>query len=132
MYPENRSGWIVAGGDVLLIVAVVIVGQLSHDISPVSDPLRTAGTVLPFLVGWLLLAGLLDLYRGPRIEDLQTAIRSVLAAWFGAVGVGLVGRTSPSVEGGAAWPFGLVITGTVLAVLLPWRLVAARVLEFES
>lgn len=126
MYPTSRSDWIVAAGDLCLIIVVIVAGQLSHGVSPISAPLDSIETLLPFLFGWVLLVALLDLYRGPRVSDLATGVRTLIAAWLGAAGVGLVIRSSPYFDGGAAWPFGLVIIGTVLVVLVPWRVVAIR------
>ena len=115
---------LVAAVDAVLIVGVVIVGQLTHDISPLSEPLATIGTVAPFVAGWVLTAGLIGLYREQWLADPVQSLRSTTAAWLGAAGVGLVLRTSPWLSGGAAWPFGVVIIGTVLFALLPWRLLA--------
>jgi len=55
----------------------------------------------------------------------------VLAAVVGAAGIGLVIRTWPEIEGGATWPFGLVIIGTLTVGLLVWRVVALGVRRFR-
>lgn len=119
---------IVAAVDITLIVAVVTVGLLSHNVSPLSDPLGAVETIVPFALGWALVAGLLGLYQTAWLSDPVASVRTVVAAWLGAVGVGLVLRTSPAFDGGAAWPFGLVIVGSVLVFLVPWRLVAWKLL----
>lgn len=124
---EHHSA-IVAAVDLALIVAVVIAGLLSHNLSPLSDPLGAIETTVPFAVGWGVVALLLGLYREAWLTDLSVSLRTVVAAWLGAVGVGLVLRTSPAFDGGATWPFGLVIVGSVLVVLVPWRLLAWHLL----
>lgn len=128
MTSGERHSVVVAAVDFTLIVAVVIAGLVSHDSSPLSNPLAAIETVVPFAVGWGLVAGLLGLYRQAWLSDLAASLRTVVAAWLGAVGVGLVLRTSPTFDGGATWPFGLVIVGSVLVVLVPWRLLAWRAL----
>jgi len=79
-------------GDAAVVAAVVIAGQLSHGVNPLAAPLSSAETLLPFVAGWLVAAGLVGVYRA-----------------------------SPLFSGGITWPFPLVITGTTLGALLLWR-----------
>ncbi|MEF8758075.1 MAG: DUF3054 domain-containing protein [Halobacteriales archaeon] len=106
--------------DVVLVIAVLIAGELQHGFDPLNDPLRVAGTLAPFLLGWLVFAAVAGLYARtdrPLVADL----RLVVVTWFAGANVGLVLRSSPWLHGGVQWPFGVVVTGTVLVVLVAWR-----------
>lgn len=115
--PGNGS---LAALDVVVVIAVLIAGELQHGYDPLNDPLRVAGTLAPFLLGWLVFAGVAGLYARtdrPLVADL----RLVVVTWFAGANVGLVLRSSPWLHGGVQYPFGLVVTGTVLVVLVAWR-----------
>lgn len=111
----------LAALDTLVVIAVLIAGELQHGFDPIGDPGRVVGTLTPFLVGWFVFAGLAGLYARadrPIVADL----RLLVVTWFAGANVGLVLRSSPWLHGGVSWPFGVVVTGTVLVVLLAWRI----------
>lgn len=114
----------LATGDALVVTGVVLAGDLSHGTDPLTEPVAALSTLLPFLAGWLLAAGLLSVYGagGP-----ETAIRRVAGAWLAGANLGLLARGSPLVAGGTTWPFPLVITGTVLGFLVVWRVAVVAV-----
>ncbi|MFW5919417.1 MAG: DUF3054 domain-containing protein [Halanaeroarchaeum sp.] len=121
--PGNST---LAALDALVVVAVLIAGELQHGFDPIGDPGRVVGTLAPFLVGWVVFAGVAGLYARtdrPLVADL----RLLVVTWFAGANVGLVLRSSPWLHGGVTWPFGLVVTGTVLVVLVGWRLARAAV-----
>lgn len=124
----DRWRGIVAVGDLAIVVLVLLYGELSHGINPIAQPVWTAETILPFLAGWVLLAGVLGIYDD-RTTRLVPSLRTTAGAWLGAANVGLVARGSPYLHGGTAWPFPLVVTGFVLLGLLAWRAVAATLLS---
>jgi hypothetical protein len=124
----DRWGAVVAVGDVAVVVLVLLYGELSHGINPITQPVWTAETVLPFLAGWVLAAGVLGIYDD-RTTRLVPSLRTTAGAWLGAANVGLVARGSPYLHGGTAWPFPLVVTGFVLLGLLAWRTVVATLLS---
>lgn len=128
--PSSTGRWsaIVAVGDVAVLVLVLLYGELDHGINPVENPVWTAETILPFLLGWVLVAAILGIYD-ERTDRLLPSLRTVAGAWLGAANVGLVARGSPYFHGGTTWPFPLVITGFVLLALLAWRLVATFVIR---
>jgi nucleoside recognition membrane protein YjiH len=117
------------GGDLLVIAAFLTAGELSHGVSPVSQPLVVAETMVPFLVGWSVAALLLSLYDRSALTTPLHAARLAAGAWLGAANVGLLLRGSPYFQGGTSWPFPLVITGVGVVALVTWRVVAARVLS---
>lgn len=105
-------------GDALVVTGMVLAGDLSHGTNPLTAPVSALETLVPFLAGWLLAAGLVGVYDA---EDPGRAIRLVSAAWLAGANLGLLVRASSLVSGGTTWPFPLVITGTVLGMLVLFR-----------
>lgn len=120
----DRRRLAIAGGDLLAVVVVLAWGY-THHAGGVADLLNVvdlAETVAPFLLGYLAVAATLGAYAPRRTRTLAWSLRTVGAAWVGAVGIGLTIRTHPELTGGAAWPFGLVVLAAGLAALAAWRL----------
>lgn len=117
----DRRSLLVAAGDLLVLAALLAVGVSQHGSDPLADPLATAETMAPFLLAWLPVAALAGLYDADTIASLGRTIRLTAVGWLGAANVGLILRSSPLFDGGAAWMFTLVITGLGLVVLLGWR-----------
>lgn len=125
---DSRRLWILVA-DLLAVTGIVAAGLIEHyGIAGLADPLTAAETILPFAAGWLLCAPLAGLYRSDVVADTAAAGRLAAVSALAAVNVGLVLRASPYFDGGAAWPFPLVMTATVLVVVVPWRLALARLL----
>lgn len=112
----------IGTGDALVVAAVLLFGLVSHGTNPIAEPLSALETVLPFVLGWLLAATLADPYDAATLASPVRGARMTTVTWLAAANLGLVARTSPALEGGVAWPFGLVITVTGLVALLVWRL----------
>ncbi len=126
--PRRALG--VAAGDLLAIGAVVGWGLYSHHgAAAFATPVDSFMTVLPFLLGWPIPAALAGVYEDDVIDDPLAAARYATVAWIAGANVGLILRASSLFEGSAIWPFPLVITGSVLVVLLGWRVVAATLLD---
>lgn len=107
--------------DLAIVVALVLLGNVEHGGSPITEPLASLETVIPFVIGWVgvaLLAGVYTRNRFVGIDD----FRLTAVTWIAAANVGLMLRGSPLFSGGTTWPFPVVITGTVLVALLGWRL----------
>lgn len=121
--PDLGTAAPVAAGDLLVIVGAILAGELSHGIDPVSAPLQVLETMVPFLLGWVLLSLLLGAYDADALSGIAGSVRVGAGAWIGAANVGLILRQSPLFEGGIRYPFPLVITGTVLVLLVAWRAV---------
>jgi hypothetical protein len=114
---ERRNAGL-AVGDVLAIVGVLVVGELTHGVSPLAQPLRVADTLAPFVGAYLAAALVVGTYRaGGR--------RRLLAAWLVGTLGGLSLRATPLFHGGVTWPFPAVVLGTTLVALVGWRTVRA-------
>ena len=112
---------LVAVGDLLAIAVFVGVGELTHGINPILNPGRFAGTLTPFYVGWLLVAGLGGLYTAAATGTVRAAVGRTFAGWVLAVGVAQALRSTAMFPGNAAVTFALVsvlVGGTLLAL---WR-----------
>jgi len=127
---DPRRALAIAAGDLLAIGAIVGWGLYSHHgAAAFATPVDSFLTVVPFLLGWPIPAVLAGVYEDGVIDDPLVGARYATVAWIAAANLSLILRTSPLFEGSAAWPFGLVVTGSVLVVLLGWRVVAATLLD---
>ncbi len=72
---------LVAVGDLLAIALFVGIGELTHGINPILSPARFAGTLTPFYVGWLLVAGLGGLYTAAATGTVRAALGAL--SWGG-------------------------------------------------
>ncbi|AGB39327.1 DUF3054 domain-containing protein [Natronococcus occultus] len=107
--------------DIAILAVIIVVGQLSHGVEPLAEPLVALETVVPFAVGWLVMAPLAGLYAPGVATSLTRTVRVTTVAWVAAANVGMILRASALFDGGAAWPFPLVMTGFGLLVLVGWR-----------
>ncbi len=119
VFGERRL--LVGTVDVCLLVALVLVGQLDHGINPLADPLAAVETMIPFVVGWLIVGTLAGAYRPTAFETLTRGAVVTAVGWLGGANIGFILRSSPLFEGGALWPFNLVMTALGLLVLVGWR-----------
>lgn len=117
----DRRTALVAAGDLLLLAALLTVGVIQHGTDPLADPLATVETMAPFVLAWFPVAALAGLYAADTIGSPRRTVRLTTLAWLAAANVGLILRSSPLFDGGAAWPFDLVITGLGLVILVVWR-----------
>ena len=109
-------------GDVLVLLAFVGTGLLSHSIEPWRFPSHTLTVVIPFLLAWLVVAPPLGLYRREtRFEYRRTAVLTI-CCWIVASLLGGAIRATPYFPGGAPVDFLLVNVVFGLAFFLPWRL----------
>lgn len=113
--------------DVVLIAGLVSLGRIEHGGNPLTEPIASLETIAPFVIGWVGAAVLAGVYaRDPPVGD---GLRLTAVTWIAAANVGLMLRASSLFDGGATWPFPLVITGSGLVVLLGWRFGYALVLS---
>lgn len=124
---DDRSGAIaretlvVGTVDVALLSGLIVVGQLSHDVNPIGDPVATLESIAPFVIGWLVVAAIAGLYTRSVASSVARATRLTAVVWLAAANLGLLLRQSLFGDT-AAWPFPLVITGFGLLVLVGWRI----------
>lgn len=109
-------------GDVAAILLFVVLGELRHGVDPVSMPARFAGTAVPFLLGWLLVAPLAGAYAA-RLRSSAGRLAAVTAgAWVGAAALAQVVRATDPFPGNADPVFFLVAVGFGGLLLVGWRL----------
>jgi hypothetical protein len=109
-------------GDLLLVGAFLVAGDINHGGSPVEQVGAFAGTAIPFYVGWLLAFPLAGVYAARTRRSPRAAVTRTVAAWAGAVAVGLALRATAVFPGGFAVTFMLVALLVGLALLLPFHL----------
>ncbi len=129
--PINRETLVLGAVDVGIVIAFVVLGLLSHGIDPISAPIDSIETIVPFVVGWLVIAPLAGVYT-VRSTSIGSVSRATTIAWIAAANVGLILRSSPLFDGGAVWPFNLVMTGIGVVALVGWRIGYAVVANASS
>ena len=117
----EKSVVVLAIGDLVALISLLVIGLLSHGISPLSEPAASVDTMTPFVLGWVTLSVLAGVYDRNVATSVTRTARLTTVAWIAAANVGLILRQSPYFDGGIAWPFGLVMTGTGLLVMVGWR-----------
>ena len=113
--------------DVGLLAGLVLVGQLSHGIDPLADPLGALETMAPFVLGWIVIAPIARVYAREVLESPRETLRVTTVGWIAAANVGLILRSSPAFDGSGVWAFNIVMTGLGLVALIVWRLVYVAV-----
>jgi hypothetical protein len=125
--PRPESSTVTAAlvlGDVALITLFVVLGEIQHR-SLAAVPIYTPEALAPFLVGWVVTSLLAGVYApGVRGNVRSVAARTALA-WVGAALIGQAIRATPFVRGNAALAFVVVSLLVGLALLVPWRVLAA-------
>lgn len=111
--------------DIALIGVFVVVGELSHGVSPVESPLRVADTFAPFLIGWIVTSVLADTYGHRAFSSVKAAATVAGATWISAALLGQLLRGTALFHGDLTLPFTLVSIGAGLALLVPWRVLVA-------
>lgn len=98
-------------GDVLAILALVLVGTIEH-----GSLQRYAGVLLPFLVGWLAAAPLVGAYSSRAVESPRAAILLASGTWLVGDLIGQLLRNTSLFPGNADPAFFLVmfLAGTAL------------------
>ncbi|MHC3380152.1 DUF3054 domain-containing protein [Haloarcula sp. H-GB5] len=118
---------LLAVGDLLAIAVFVGVGEVTHGINPILNPGRFAGTLTPFYVGWLLVAGLGGLYTAGATATIRAALGRTIVGWVLAVGIAQGLRSTAVFPGSAALTFALVSVFVGGTLLLLWRSAVAIV-----
>jgi len=93
-------------GDVLAILALVLVGTIQHGSL---SPQRFAGVLLPFLVGWLAAAPLVGAYSSRAAESSRAALLLAAGTWLAGDLVGQLLRNTSLFPGDADPTFFLVM-----------------------
>lgn len=114
----------LAVGDGLALVTFIVVGAVEHNMDPSTYPGRIAGNVLPFLVGWYLVALLGGLYTNEPLESVTNMLLWSVPAWLVAVFVAQALRSTEYFPGDAPVAFILVSILFGGLFLLGWRVLA--------
>ena len=123
----NRSSGTarLALGDLLVLVAFLVMGELRHGVSPIQQPLVVADTVAPFLVGWIVGAFAAGAYAPGATRTVKSAVVRAVAAWVPAAVIGLALRATGFFHGDSPLSFALVVTGIGVVSFSLWRAAVA-------
>ncbi len=119
---------VLAVGDLSAILLFVAVGEYTHGYNPLVDVGRVAGTFAPFLIGWLLMAGIAGLYATDAPGTLGSATILTLLSWVAAVAVAQALRATSVFHGNPALTFAVVSVLVGGLLLCCWRVGAALAL----
>lgn len=114
-------------GDVLAILALVLVGTLEHDTFTLQ---RYAGVLLPFFVGWLAAAPLVGAYSTRAADSTRGALVLAAGTWLVADLVGQLLRHTSLFPGNADPAFFVVLFLVGAALLSAGRFVSLVVADF--
>ena len=117
-----RATSLIAIIDFSIITAIIVIGQISHQINPLADILHSLLTYLPFYTGWVLTAPLLGAYHSSTINSYRNTGLIIAVSWILTVLIGGSLRATAFFPGDSPPLFLLVMTGFGLLGLLPWRL----------
>jgi hypothetical protein len=122
---KRYSNVILAVGDLLALLAFVLVGQADHSTINTANPLLGAlPNVVPLAGAWLVIAWLLRAFpRGTQQPKLAAFLGRSALAWVIAAPIGLALRMLWLDRGGIPIPFLLVTLAAGGLFLLGWRLV---------
>lgn len=118
----DRGTVLVGLVDVGLLAALVLLGQLSHGVNPLTEPLGALETIAPFVLAWIVVAPVAGVYARETLSSPGTAVRVTAIGWLAAANVAFILRASPWFDGGIAWAFPLVMSGLGIVLLVGWRL----------
>lgn len=115
---QRQMAWL-AVGDVIALVAWVVVGLESHHMSS-NWLMSILRVVAPFIIGWFVVAPLVGAYRPTLFNQPGPFMRHSALAWLGSVCLGLLLRAT--VFGSGFVPTFALVTFIVTAVfVLGWR-----------
>lgn len=119
----DAGAWPLAVGDLVVLALVFSAGAVQHNGTAflLANPGYWATTILPFLLGWILVAPVLGAYSAGAAESAKAAVPLALRAWIVADAVALLLRATPLFHGGVALVFVAVTLVTGGAGLVAWR-----------
>lgn len=118
---------VLLAGDLLAVLAFVLAGEFRHHPTDLALS-RTPGTLLPFLVGWAVVAPVSGAYAAGIGRQPRAGALTVAAAWVGAALLGHALRATDYVQGGFDPTFVAVSLVTAGALLVVWRLAVGYLL----
>ncbi len=113
-------------GDILVLFAFVLLGEVSHGAMPWAVPLMVAETVGTFVVGWVAVAPLVWAYQRTNLSSETGAALTGFVAWAGAAAIANLIRSTDLVHGNASLSFFLVAVVVGGAMMGGWRYLRVR------
>lgn len=123
---DERAVTLFLPGDVLAILALVLVGTLEHNTLSLQ---RYAGVLLPFLIGWLTAAPLVGAYGTRAANSTRGALVLAAGTWLLADLLGQLLRHTSLFPGNADPAFFLVMFLIGAALLSAGRFVSLVVAD---
>ncbi|KAL0926131.1 hypothetical protein M5K25_004525 [Dendrobium thyrsiflorum] len=133
--PSSLLSWailaLLAGGDVLCLLAFSAIGRYSHGL-PIVD-VETLKTADPFIAGWVLSAYFLGGYGddGKGMNGYGTALAAAARSWLVGIPLGIVIRAATSSHIPQT-NFILIAMGSTGILLLGWRALVCKLLSVQS
>ncbi|WP_227376141.1 DUF3054 domain-containing protein [Haladaptatus halobius] len=122
---QATAGLVV--GDLLVLATFLAIGELRHDVNPITSPLVFADTIAPFFIGWLVAALALGTYGSRARQSVRDAVLLAGGTWIVAASIGLLLRSTRFFHGDSPLTFAAVVTGFGLLFFVVWRGLAAAV-----
>ncbi|AXG07800.1 DUF3054 domain-containing protein [Haloplanus rubicundus] len=113
----------LAIGDLFVVALLFSWGTIHHNglAFVASNPGYLAGTIAPFVIGWVIAAPLLGAYSPGAAESAKAAVPLALRSWLLADAIALGLRATPFVRGGVQLSFVLISLGVGFVGLALWR-----------
>ncbi|UPV73376.1 DUF3054 domain-containing protein [Halorussus limi] len=124
-FDRSRATAGLALGDLLVLAGFLTAGSLNHGVDPVSMPGHVAGTIAPFLVGWVVASLVAGAYAPDATRTVGTAVLRAVSAWVPAAAIGLTLRSTGFFHGDSPVTFILVVTVVGIVCFSAWRAFAA-------
>lgn len=120
----DASTWPIAIGDLVALLAFLLVGTLQHSTLEQlqADPTIYLFAAGPFVLGWIVCAPLVGAYSPGGGSAPNSSIPLAIRSWIPAVLVGLVVRVFAVPGRGAEITFAVIMLVGGAVVLAGWRL----------
>ncbi len=115
-----------AAGDLLAVIAFVLLGEISHGVRPWTVPMVVAETTATFLIGWVVVAPVVWAYQGSNRSSETAAVGTAIVAWSGAAAVANLLRSMSIFHGDASLSFYVVTVLVGGAMVAVWRFLRVR------
>lgn len=113
--------WLLAIGDLLVLILFVVIGQEDHGMSGVAALPSLAITTLSIAIPWTIASVLLGGYRPETADGLWPWLGRVLTIWLIAAPIGLIIRALLRGQASIIVVFMAVLLGLGGLFILGWR-----------